>query len=779
MRLRHKFSIIIISLLIITIVLPGVIYYQFSKNVLEKQINNYLKAELTKYTYETEGWLQSHSQIISTIGDIIETSYYKENITADLLQSYINNKDISDIYIGFNDGTFLSGIGWIPPANYDPRSRSWYTEALASKDINISNIYSDMTTQKDAVSIGKNLKDKSGKIIGVIAEDLLVETIYKKINNIKLDNEGYAFLMDKTGKILVTPDYSLINHNFRELIENSSQSEIQTTSENFKTYIYRNQRKLIAFKDIKGANLRLALVIPEKTAYKPLSSLLTIYLYIALISILLASIISFVLDGNIVNRLRILSNVSNELRAGNFDVEMQELGKDEIGEVSQAFKRMQSQLKKSFSELDWIAYHDLLTNLPNRLKLIEDMKILINDCENTEKQFAVVFVDLDDFKNVNDILGYAAGDLLLIKVGEVLNKKYRAYRIGADEFAVIISSFKTPEELHQKVEAVSTLLSHNFELKYNSIYNSATIGISVYPKDFQELREMMTCTDAALNKAKATSPGSIKYYEASILEELDKRIELESGLRNALEKKEFILNYQPIVDKNQRIKGFEALIRWKREDGKIISPMEFIPVLENMAIIHDVGLWIIREAVTSLNKFKEYYKTDLTMAINLSANQIKQQSFCENVIELMKEVNADPKYIEFEITETVIIESIEIVRDQLKLLSDFGIRISLDDFGTGYSSLNYLQHFPINILKIDKSFIDYLKNDTVDKSLIKHIIEIAHWFNMETIAEGVETDFQNDYLIENKCDYIQGYLYFKPMNETDVLTYLNGLKNKE
>ena len=190
-------------------------------------------------------------------------------------------------------------------------------------------------------------------------------------------------------------------------------------------------------------------------------------------------------------------------------------------------------------------------------------------------------------------------------------------------------------------------------------------------------------------------------------------------------------------------------------------------------MIHDLGLWIIREALMTLKGFQEQYKQEFNMAINVSANQMKLPEFIDNVIRIIHEVGVKPSCIELEITETVLIESMELAKKQLQILSDFGIRISLDDFGTGYSSLNYLQHFPIHILKIDKSFIDYLKQDTASRSLVKHIITIAHWLDIDIVAEGVENNFQKEYLQENNCNFYQGYLFFKPMSAQDIYEYLN------
>lgn len=901
MKLRYKLNLLIIGLIILSTSVPSIIYYYYSKEVLKDQVDSYLELELTKNIYDLNAWIETQSQTVVIISDIIQNAYEKGYIASNLLQSYITNKNISDIYIGYNDGDFQSGRGWIPDRDYDPRTRPWYQEVLAAGKLNVSNIYFDLSSKQSAIAIGIPLKDKTKKTIGVLSEDILVNTIYDKIQKIQLKNSGYAYLMDYDGNIITHNDSSLIGKNLKEIVNSDIGLNFTENQSGEGKYVYNGKSKIIVYNTLKDTNLILAIAIDEEEVYQPLNQLMLIFSTIVIITILFATFLTGLFNKNIINRLKVLSDASISISKGEFNTEIECIGNDEICDVSKAFNRMKYEIKETILELnssrinyeelientadaiysvdtnghlitvnniflnmfeierdsietknfaslvkhselgailillgeeilkeknlinrkidnienhyynvtlspiwdkdhtevkgvtaiihdtsdielyrnylDWIAHHDSLTGLPNRFKLMEDIDTMILKAKTNRSQFAVLFIDLDDFKNINDTLGYEAGDTVLKVVSGLLQDKFVSYRIGADEFALILEEFDSITELNQRGNEISKMLQHSFELELNTIYNSSTIGVVVYPEDFDNVNDMMVRADAALNYAKTKNRSEVQFYNHSIIQELESRVLLEKGLRKALDNKEFILYYQPIINSLAKsIKGFEALIRWRNSDGKIISPNEFMPIAENMALIHDIGLWVIEQALYDLKGFQENSDHDLTIAINLSANQIKRNDFCDRVIEIIKKSGIKPQNIEFEITESVLIESLELMKKQFQSLIHLGIKISLDDFGTGYSSLNYIQHFPFQILKIDKSFIDYIRHDTTSKSLVNYIIDIAHGMQMEIVAEGVENELQKRYLLEKKCDYLQGYLFSKPIPAKEVYLFIqNGV----
>lgn len=898
MKLKYKLTLLIIGLNMISITFSSIIFYQYSKHHLKNQVNYYLQSELKGYTKELNGWINNSTQVVTTISNIIQNGYSQDNLTSDLLQSYLINKSIADIYIGFEDGSFMSGMGWIPPEGYNPVIRPWYQEAMQAGNLNVSQIYFDLTSEQYAVSLAIPLKDKSQEIIGVLGADILLETLKEKVLEIDLNGMGYAFLTDSEGKIIIHQDPTLVGIYIGQMEEvEGVDMDLFKEDRGTKEYAYKGVDKLLIFEAIQQTKWRLCLAVEEEVAYASLKELQGIFAIITIVTILLGIIISQVFNKNLIRRLSILSNASLALSKGQFDIDVISLGNDEIGEVSSAFNRMKNELKKNITELKlsrakykelventndciysvdkngfliasnsatlnqfeidsdcmnqtkfeemvkdfelgrilcvlhqevlenkllmnteigdhqmeldnrlfnvtvcpiseldqkdqikgvtvilrditevkrykdeihWMAYHDKLTKLPNRVRLQEDITNMILRAKSNDVQFAVLYIDLDDFGVINDTRGYVLGDQLLMKVSTILHEdtpsNHTAYRIGGDEFAIIIYDFQTKDDLEDCVQNVSRILNQNFQIDLETLSCSASIGVTIFPIDFTNTDQMMIHTDATLKKAKKLKKAVIQYFDPSITKELENRVLLESGLKQALINQEFVLHYQPIVDrKNEKICGFEALIRWQKQGGELIPPSKFIPILENMVLIHPIGLWIIETAVNRLKIWQEKYDANFTMAINLSTAQLKLPEFAQNVIRIVEKSKVKPSSIEFEITETVLIESLEFTKKQLQVLRDYGLRLSLDDFGTGYSSLNYLQHFDIDKLKIDKSFVDYINHDSHEKSLVKNIISIAHWLHIKTVAEGVENDFQKKYLQENQCDFYQGYLFYKPM----------------
>lgn len=896
MKLRYKLNLFIIGLIVLSISIPFFVYYYVSREAIKEQVNGYLKLELAKNAYEINGWIETRSQSVIILSSLIQKYYVKEDITEELLKSYITDENVSDLYVGYEDGSFVSGIGWIPDSSYDPRIRPWYREMMDEGKFTVSNMYFDYTSDEYAVSIGMPLIDKNGKTIGVIAEDILLSSFYEKIQEIHLKHEGYAYLVDMNGKILVHRDKGLIGQNFNDLTEGEIKIDPSLTKEGSLTYTYKDEKKIVVYNSLPGTKWLLVLVAVEKEAYQPLYSLLLLFLIIAISTILLAFVLIGFFNRDIISRLKRLSEASISLSEGNFDVDVKDMGKDEIGDVSNAFTRMKNEIQDKMSELntsranyeelventadaicsvnrdgylitansvflhlfscesnvigtvhfseivkgtmfgvilhslleevlmsgnliqrklddmdqryynvtlspimdveskelkgvttiihdvsdleisrihlEWITHHDGLTDLPNRLKFMEDLNMVILKAKSKKNQFMVLLIDLDDFRNINDTMGYRVGDAILNNIADLLRRTYKSYRTGADEFAVVLEIESENEDLREQVLKIAKMIQGNYQIDFHTVYLTATMGAVCYPDDFSDVNEMMIRMDAALNYAKTYKKSDVQFYEYFISTELEKRVIIEKGLRHALENKEFVLFYQPIMIGNtKKIKGFEALIRWKKEDGCIITPGEFMPIAEHMLLMHEVGLWIIRQSLSDLKVVQEHYEESLSMAINISANQIKKKDFCENVIAIMEELQVDPNHVEFEITESVLIESLDLLRRQFQPLIDLGVRISLDDFGTGYSSLNYLQHFPFHILKIDKSFVDYIRQDITSKSLLNHIINIAHGMEMEIVAEGVENEMQSEYLVEKNCDYLQGYLFSKPLPVNEVLEF--------
>ncbi|NEX21721.1 EAL domain-containing protein [Thiorhodococcus mannitoliphagus] len=423
-------------------------------------------------------------------------------------------------------------------------------------------------------------------------------------------------------------------------------------------------------------------------------------------------------------------------------------------------------------QLYHLAHYDTLTELPNRLLLKDRLHQALASAERQETFVAVLFIDLDRFKNVNDSLGHVAGDYLLREVGERLRHALReedtVSRLGGDEFVVVIQASKNA---HESLSLTSTMaqkllseLARPLRLNDREIITTASIGIACYPTDGETANELLKNADAAMYHAKASGKDTYQFYSKILNAEALERLEMESSLRRALERNELELAYQPkYATQSKGICGAEALLRWTHPQRGPISPGAFIPLCEEIGLIVPIGDWVVREVCGQLNAWSDAGLAPIPVAINLSPVQFRQPDLIERLFKIVVETGVDPGLLEFEITEGATMENIALTTATLSHLQALGFHISIDDFGTGHSSLSYLKQFPINTLKVDQSFVRHLSENSKDAAIVKSIVTLAHSLGFTVVAEGVETQAQLDHLSGLGCDAIQGYLFSRPI----------------
>lgn len=427
-------------------------------------------------------------------------------------------------------------------------------------------------------------------------------------------------------------------------------------------------------------------------------------------------------------------------------------------------------------QIKTLAYFDNTTNLPNRAMFYNTMKSFLDSDKGEEKHGFVLYMDIDNFKIINDTFGHAFGDLILKKVANRLEKLEHipkcVFRLSGDEFIVILPNY-SEDSSKQVANKIQHIMSRPFIIEENEIQISMSIGLVFYPKDGNSAGELLRKADLAMYKAKELGKNQYKLYEESLEDEITDRLLLENHLRNALGRGEFVLNYQPQIDSlSGDVVGFEALIRWYSPEYGFVSPVVFIPIAEEVGLINKIGEWILKEACEFSLKINEMYKREIIVSINISPIQLNQDNFIDIVKKAIMSTNADPKLVGIEITETSLMTNFEENSNKLEQLRLLGITISLDDFGTGYSSLNYLMMLPIHIIKIDRSFIVNMIDVKKGISIIESIINLAHSMELKVTAEGVETEEQLDILKCLKCDFIQGYIFGKPADEEESMKYI-------
>jgi diguanylate cyclase (GGDEF)-like protein/PAS domain S-box-containing protein len=433
-------------------------------------------------------------------------------------------------------------------------------------------------------------------------------------------------------------------------------------------------------------------------------------------------------------------------------------------------------LKEKEERLKRLAYYDSLTDLPNRQYFLDMLQLALDNAAIENTKLYVVFIDLDNFKKVNDSMGHFYGDFLLKEVANrfkhVVKEPCFLGRLGGDEFAIIVHEINNLQEVENFVQRLMNSLRKPIMLKNNRFVTSASFGISFFPQDGKRVEELLRNADTAMYRAKETGKNNFKLFNKSMEIALLKKVGIENRLLTAIDKNEFYLVYQPQISlSDNTIRGFEALIRWNNDELGIVQPTDFIPLAEETGYISMIGKWVLEVACLKFVRLQKEYNYFGTISVNISPIQFKSAGFVEMIKEVLKDTNFNPSYLELEVTESVFIDSFENAIAVFNELKKLGVKVSLDDFGTGYSSLSYLQQLPIDTLKIDKSFISGLNNDEHKKDIVKSIIALVHNLNLYVIAEGMETEEQLMYLKQSKCDNVQGYLFGKPTEQLE--SFLN------
>jgi diguanylate cyclase (GGDEF)-like protein len=419
-----------------------------------------------------------------------------------------------------------------------------------------------------------------------------------------------------------------------------------------------------------------------------------------------------------------------------------------------------------------MAYHDTLTDLPNR-RYAESYLMEHTNHDRENKMLGVILLDLDRFKVINDSLGHHSGDLLLQAVAKrlkgAINGKKLIARIGGDEFIVLIPNMPNLEDATYVCEKIMAHMKKPFEIGGQKLNITTSLGVSLYPHHGADLNSLIKGADLAMYNSKDNGRNCYSIFSKSMDLLAMERMDNEILLRQALENNEFILYYQPKVDiKTKNIYGMEALIRWKKDD-QIISPESFIPVAEETGLIGAIGEWVMRQACSDCKAWHDQGLSNLSVSVNLSAKQFIRQNLGELVHSILQETGLSPYALELELTESMIMEDPEIASQMISKLKEIGVKISIDDFGTGFSSLSYLKQFPIDILKIDKSFVTNLEWDEANAAISTAVISLAHSLNLKVVAEGIETENQLLFFKERECDFGQGYLISQPIEMENAI----------
>jgi diguanylate cyclase (GGDEF)-like protein len=457
---------------------------------------------------------------------------------------------------------------------------------------------------------------------------------------------------------------------------------------------------------------------------------------------------------------RSLEHVSNELDKQNLQL-----------------RRELVERRKAEDRIQFLACHDHLTGLPNSFLLRERVQIALAHAKNKRNHVAVLCINLDRFKNINDSLGRQTGDRLLQQVAERLKQCVRptdiVSRPGGDEFIIVLNALPSLNDAANIAVKIANIISCPYRINAAEFHITPSTGISSYPDDGEDIDTLIKHAAAAMSFAKESGRNNYQFFTPELNPHTSQRLFMETSLRRALQSEELVLHYQPQINLDTgRITGMEALVRWQHPELGLISPNEFIPMSEDTGLILSLGEWVLRTACTKVKQWQDDGFGLIHVAVNLSARQFQQQNLTQQVATILKETGLDPCFLELELTESVMMHNPEGAIRTLEQLRKLGVRVSIDDFGTGYSSLSYLKRFPIDKLKIDRSFVHELDAGLGNEAIVTAVITLAHSLNLQVVAEGVESRQQLAFLRAHKCDALQGFLFFPPLPEDEIPSLL-------
>lgn len=533
--------------------------------------------------------------------------------------------------------------------------------------------------------------------------------------------------------------------------------------------------RLVSFEKLENPNWYVLVSQSYESAFGTINTVIRMFFITALLAIGGAIFFSRYKTAYIMRFFEKMNQQTDEIAAGDYKAVVSYGHFEEFNQLADRFNQMVSNIGDRDEKLKRMAYLDSLTGLANRMSFKEFLTELTQVKEGREKS-AILFLDLDNFKWINDTYGHSFGDEVLKvisnKLSECMNEGDFIARLGGDEFVLTLVNFKDKSAVEGFLENLINVFRFPIHVHGYTLYSQMSIGVAIYPDDSENVDDLLKVADTAMYYAKEHGKNNYQFYNRDMLEGLQRKVTIEKALRTALDKKEFELYYQPLIElRTGRIRGFEALLRWNSEELGFVPPLEFIGIAEETGLIIAIGKWVMETACKKVAEWNGLHGTELIISVNVSALQLRNKDFINVVQEAIDDNGINPEELEIEITESVFIDSFEETSNILGKIQSLGVSISLDDFGTGYSSLSYLRKLPINTIKIDKSFISDVLYNSRSKSLLETIILLAKKLQLSVVAEGIEDQNQLDHLLEYHCDYVQGYLFSKPISSSAVNQY--------
>jgi predicted signal transduction protein with EAL and GGDEF domain len=702
---------------------------------------------------------------------------------------------------GYEDARSI--VGHIPNATATEGQSSYFRAIQQIEDGIYSTFFRNPDNDKISLLIAKPLHLENTFADSIRAEPTVgghlvltvdLEFMERQVQQTHISGAGQLFFTDNRGRILFQRHTAVVDNTlpaglFRRLHDAAGTGETVKTQYQGKTTLFQ-ARQLHPELFLIGSLLEQELLAVSKG----LSGLVTMIVAVTIIATgaFMLVILQYLLVGPIEKLHEAIKAICN----GNLTTPVEIRASDEIGELGQAFNEMQEHLHQADAKARHLAYHDTLTGLPNRQMLNEHLTHALVHAKRQHNKMALLFLDLDNFKQINDTFGHHVGDKLLQQVAEQLQHCLReedhimrcrmestagspgaapiVARLGGDEFLIILTDLDAGFAAETVAKRIIKKLSKTVDLDQEQLSISTSIGITLFPDDGANADVLIKHADMAMYHAKKSGKNNYQFYSRSMQQTVAQKAAIETKLREALQREMLILHYQPQIHiRTGRIVGFEALLRWQDPELGWIPPATFIPVAEDTGLIVPISEWVLREACQQTKSWQTLFGTDgIFISVNVSGLHVSGTNLSKRIGEILEETELDPGNLDLELTETSLITAEEPAHQTLERIKALGVTLSLDDFGTGYSSLSYLQRFPIDKLKIDRSFLSNLPFDKDDAAIVSAIIALGQSLTLGVTAEGVETDQQLCFLEEKGCDLAQGFLFSPPIPAHEVVKLL-------
>jgi len=775
-----KFRSITTKILLITLVssilLTGIlitISHRMTTTTLEDLNSNYANRDISIYSEYLAQWFHERFREIETYTHEPVIASMDFNRIRPYLKGEVQRKgDIFSFFIiSDNNGNTVT--------------------TLENKDISPYKLLLDMNTGNKKIYIPEGLNYKEGALCivslpilddlgntkGILAGGIKLENLYSVIQDFKVDSiDSYTYIVDKNGVILVHPDKALIMNStlipslgiVDEMSNQRLDIAFQDKGSGVVKYIYQGVSSFAYFREIPYTDeWRIVTKIPEEYARQSIDNINSRLLSAGMLVIIISAIASILISRTISKPIIKLKDSIVKSTKSNFITKVEIESYDEVGILTESFNNM-------LDVIGELTYYDPLTGLPGRKIFEEQLEMAISHSKRNNEGLAIMMIGIDKFKYVNDVYGLAIGDLVLRmfakRIKESLREEDIVCRVTGDEFAIFFPEIESQKQVVKFAEELLGIIKKPYNVNSEEdIYITASGGLSFYPKDGDNRETLIKNSNIALHRAKQRGGGTYQLYSSIMKEELLEQLEIEKMMVHAIEREEFYLHYQPIINtKNMEIIGMEALLRWEHPVLGAIEPNKFIPIAEENGGIIALGRFALREAALQNKEWQKRGYKKIFVSVNISLRQFQDQNFVNMVKSVLEETGLEPQYLGLEITESIVMENEEYTLRVLKELKDMGVKTAIDDFGTGYSSLAYLDKFTINALKIDKSFILNICNGENKRTIASTIIDLGHNLGLKVTAEGVESKEQLQYLIKNGCDSIQGYYFSRPINKEEA-----------